>query len=106
MLLCWIFTESLAVDQNFGQIKNATSTLVGVAFSYLESVDKIDIRYRGERKTVIKKKPRTQFARRGSRLARPKGCRNDCVVPERADSPQDGAPPHVSSLKTCHRHVF
>lgn len=73
---------------------------------FLESVDKIDIRYRRERKTVIKKKPRTRFARRGSRLARPKGCRNDCVVPERAGSPQDGAPPHVSSLKTCHRHVF
>lgn len=53
---------------------------------FLESVDKIDIRYRRERKTVIviKKKPRTRFARRGSRLARPKGCRNDCVVPERA----------------------
>ena len=38
---------------------------------FLESVDKIDIRYRRERKTVIKKKPRTRFARRGSRLTGP-----------------------------------
>ena len=28
------------------------------------------------------------------------------AIRPRADSPRCGAPPHASSLKTCHRHVF